>query len=77
VSLRHRREYAVGLPRGLPAGFEIPAKEFPTPAGWVRTAPGPDPPDFEPVFIIKGRKDAGSSRTPLHHARRARAIWRC
>jgi hypothetical protein len=29
VSLQHHHEYAVDLPRSLPDGFEIPAREFP------------------------------------------------
>ena len=29
MSLRYRHEYAADLPRGLPDGFEIPAREFP------------------------------------------------
>lgn len=45
MSLRHRREYAVDLLRGLPIGFEIPVKEFPAATRQrVRTASGPDPP---------------------------------
>jgi len=40
----------------------------------VRAAPGPYPPDLSRQ-AIKGRTNAGSSRTPLRHARRTRAIW--
>ncbi len=29
MSLRHRHEYAVDLPRGLPADFRKPTQEFP------------------------------------------------
>lgn len=29
MSLRHRHEYAVDLPRGLPTGFGKPTKELP------------------------------------------------
>ena len=42
MSQRHRYEYAVVIPRGLPDSFGIPAKEFPAPQGRVRTASGPE-----------------------------------
>lgn len=42
----------------------------------VRTASGPDPPGSSRCRF-KRRKYAGSSRTPLHHARRTRTIWQC
>ena len=55
MSLRHRHEYAVDLPRGLPDGFEIPAREFPaSPAGAHRTRPRSA--RFRAGGIIKGRK---------------------
>jgi hypothetical protein len=40
----------------------------------VRAAPGPYPPDLSQQ-AFKGRDDAGSSRTPLRHARRTHTIW--
>ena len=50
MPLRHRCGYAAGLPRSLPGGSCLPPREFPARhEGRVRAAPGPDPPDFEPV----------------------------
>lgn len=77
MSLWHRREYAADLPRGLPSGSCIPLQEFsrsPKRMARIRATPGPDPPDSSRCRF-KRRKNAGSSRTPLHHARRARTIW--
>lgn len=75
MSLRHRHEYAVVLPRGLPDGFEIPAREFPTASGGECA---PLPAQIHQVragVVVKRRKDAGSSRTPLRPACRTRTIW--
>ena len=75
MPLRHRHEYAADLPRGLPGSSCPPPREFPAPPiGQVRTAPGPDPPGSSRCRI-KGLSHAGSSRTPLHPARRTRTIW--
>ena len=49
MSLRHRHEYAAAFPRGLPSGSCPPPQKFPDNNRRVRTAPGPDPPGFEPV----------------------------
>jgi hypothetical protein len=40
----------------------------------MRTASCPDPPGSS-RRPVKGLNDVGSSRTPLHHAHRARTIW--
>jgi hypothetical protein len=74
--LRHRHGYAGAIHRGLPAHIPharpgVPRSSCPD---QVRTAPGPCPPDLS-RSAFKGRSDAGSSRTPLRHARRIRAIW--
>jgi hypothetical protein len=74
VSLRHRHEYAVVLPRGLPDGFEIPAKEFPTNSGGCAPLPAQIH-QIRAGVVVKRRKDAGSSRTPLRPACRTRTIW--
>ncbi|MDQ0765395.1 hypothetical protein QF027_008030 [Streptomyces canus] len=75
VSLRHRHEYAVVLPRGLLDGFEIPAKKFPA-ANGGRFAPlSAQIRQVRADVIVKRRKDAGSSRAPLRPARRTRTIW--
>jgi hypothetical protein len=58
--------------RSLKASPGVPHPN--TTQGWVRAAPGPDPPDFEPVQPLRG-VNAGSLRTPFRHARRHRAIW--
>jgi hypothetical protein len=78
VSLRHRYGYAADLPRSLPGSFCIPPKELPTAVTGDRCAPLPA--QIRQVSSrcrFKGRKDAGSSRTPLRHARRTRPIWQC
>ena len=55
MSLRHRHEYAVVLPRGLLASFEIPAREFPAPvAGAHRIRPRSA--RFEPVASLRDVK---------------------
>lgn len=41
MSLRHRHEYAVDLPRGLPAGFHKPTQKFPTDLGGCAPHPAP------------------------------------
>ena len=77
MSLRSRHGYAVDLPHGLRTGNGTPAQEFPadTVAGCA-----PRPAQIRQVRAgVKSerRNDAGSSRTPLHHADRARTIWQC
>jgi hypothetical protein len=75
VSLRHRHEYAVDLPRGLPNGFETPDKEFPTAFGSECAPPPAQIRQVRAGVVAKRRKDAGSSRTPLHLTCRTRTIW--
>ncbi len=41
MSLRHRHEYAVDLPRGLPAGFHKPTQKFRTDLGGCAPHPAP------------------------------------
>ncbi|MFJ7277139.1 tyrosine-type recombinase/integrase [Kitasatospora sp. NPDC098663] len=75
MPLRHRHEYAADLPRGLLDGSCLPSWELPAQMlDGIRTAPGPDLPDSSRC-LIKGVSHAGSSRTPLHPARRTRTIW--
>jgi len=78
MSLRHRCEYAADLPHSLPGSERRPPQEFPDPphtqGNRVRATSGPDPPGSS-RWNDKRRNNAGSSRTPLHHARRTRAIW--
>ena len=55
MSLRHRHKYAVVLPRGLLASFEIPARELP--ARNARCAPHPAQiRQIRAGVIFKGRK---------------------
>jgi len=75
MPLRHRCEYAAGLPRSLPGSSCPPPREFP-----AHTLDGhaPLPAQIHQVSSrcrIKGLSHAGSSRTPLHPACRTRAIW--
>jgi hypothetical protein len=53
VSQRHRHEYAADLSHGLSGVFGDPTEEFPRTEMAGRAAPGPDPPDFEPVHDLK------------------------
>jgi hypothetical protein len=76
VSQRYRHGYAAALPHGLPGSSRIPPQEFPAAslaaAGAHRARPRST--RFEPVRRLKD-VNAGSSRTPFRHARRARTIW--
>jgi hypothetical protein len=75
VSLRPRHEYAADLPRGLPAGNDKPTQEFPAD---IVDGCAPRPAQIRQVragVSSEGRNNAGSSRTPLRHAHRTRAIW--
>ena len=75
MPLRPRCGYAAGLPRSLPGGSCLPPRKFPARhEGRVRTASSPDLPDSS-WRLIKGLSHTGSSRTPLHPARRTRTIW--
>jgi hypothetical protein len=77
MPLRHRHGYAAAFPRSLPGSSCLPPQEFPARhEGQVRTASSPDPPDSS-WRLIKGMSHTGSSRTPLHPARRTQAIWQC
>jgi hypothetical protein len=73
VPLRPRHEYAVVLPRGLPADAPSAAKEFSNPSheGRIRAAPGPHPPGSS-RWGIKGRQHrflsyTSASRLPDPH----------
>jgi hypothetical protein len=77
MPLRHRCEYAADLPHSLPGSSYLPPKEFP--AGHADGC-APLPAQIHQVSSrcrIKGVSHAGSSRTPLHPARRTQAIWQC
>ena len=77
MPLRHRCEYAADLPRSLPGGSCLPPRKFPARhEGQVRAASSPDLPGSS-WRLIKGMSHTGSSRTPLRHACRTRAIWQC
>jgi hypothetical protein len=74
VPLRPRYGYAAVLPRSLPGGICQPPQKFPARnEGRVRTTSSPDPPGSS-WRLIKGVSHTGSSRTPLHPARRTRPI---
>jgi hypothetical protein len=73
VPLRPRHEYAVVLPRGLPADAPSAAREFSNPSqeGRIRAAPGPHPPGSS-RWGIKGRQHrflsyTSASRLPDPH----------
>jgi len=75
MPLRPRCGYAAGLPRSLPGGSCLPPRKFPARhERRVRAASSPDLPDSS-WRLIKGLFHTGSSRTPLHPARRTRTIW--
>jgi hypothetical protein len=76
VSQRPRHEYAADLPHGLPAWLLHTTREVlaATVNSETRRA-RPKSARFRVGVKIEGRNNAGSSRTPLHHARRARTIW--
>jgi hypothetical protein len=74
--------YPCGIATATPQHFTVASRQTSTcPPGSsppvmkerVRAAPGPYPPDLSRQ-AFKRRNNAGSSRTPLRHARRARAI---
>jgi hypothetical protein len=74
ASPRLRRSHSPWPPGAHPhARPEVPRSGCPD---QVRTAPGPYPPDLSRQ-AFKGRNHAGSSRTPLRHARRTHTIWQC
>ena len=76
MPLRPRYEYAAVFPRSLPGSSCLPPREFP--AHSDRCAPLPAQiHQISSRCRIKGLSHAGSSRTPLHPARRARTIWQC
>jgi hypothetical protein len=57
VSQQHRHEYAAGFPHGLPVRLSYTARKFPPPPrAAARAAPGPYPPDLEPVAQVKDVK---------------------
>ena len=76
MSQQHRHGYAADLPHGLPT------PEMKTPPE-VPAAPVHGKDALRPAHIrqvragvkVEGRNNAGSSRTPFHHARRTRTIW--
>jgi hypothetical protein len=70
---------ATGTPQTFPVASRdsdhSPPRKFPPlPYTAGLTAPGPDPPDSSRC-PCEGRNNAGSSRTPFRHTRRARTIW--
>ena len=72
ASLRVRRSLSPQPPRQhVRTASGVPR---PVMKGQVRAAPGPDPPGSSRCRI-KGPSRIGSSRTPLHPARRTQAIW--
>jgi hypothetical protein len=79
MPLRPRYEYAADFPRSLPGSSCLPPQEFPThPYSVGRCAPLPAQiHQISSRCRIKGLSHAGSSRTPLHPARRTRTIWQC
>jgi hypothetical protein len=76
VSQRHRHRYAADLPHGLPKQHgDAPSG---VPAGLLTQRDAPRPAHIHQIragLRVEGRNNAGSSRTPLHHARRTRTIW--
>jgi hypothetical protein len=75
MPLRHRYEYAAVFPRSLPGSSCSPPREFPA---HMLDGCAPPPAQIHQISSrcrIKGLSHAGSSRTPLHPARRTRAIW--
>ena len=78
LSLRHRHGYPAALHRGLPAtDIHMPTQEFP--ARPISGGCAPHPAHIRQVGAGEPLRDvnAGSSRTPLRHARRTRTIWQC
>jgi hypothetical protein len=72
ASLRVRRSLSSQPPwQHVPTASGV---SRPVMKGQVRAAPGPDPPGSSRCRI-KGPSHIGSSRTPLHPARRTQAIW--
>jgi len=73
---RPRHRYAADLPHGLPGQQVKPAQKIP-----AVNPPGKKAPHPAHIRQIRagdqfeGRNNAGSSRTPLHLARRTRTIW--
>ncbi len=76
MSQRPRHEYAADLPHDLPEWLLRTTREAlaATVNNETRRA-RPRSTRFRVGVKIEGRNNAGSSRTPLHHARRTRTIW--
>ena len=76
MPLRPRCGYAAGLPRSLPLAAHAcrPGSSPPVMKGGCAPPPSPDLPDSS-WRLIKGLSHTGSSRTPLHPARRTRHLW--
>jgi hypothetical protein len=77
VSQQHRHRYAADFPHDL-HGLQLKTcrevlanKHSETHRVRPRSA------RFGVGVRVEGRNNAGSSRTPLHHARRTRTIWQC
>ena len=89
TAIRSTKEEPNSVPAASP---RLPRSTSPWPPGRTSTCPpGSSPPRpngigthrtrprsarFEPV-TLEGRRNAGSSRTPLRHARRTHTIWQC
>jgi hypothetical protein len=78
MSQRPSHRYAVDLPCDLhglllDAFREVLAASANSETHRVR----PESARFRVGVKVEGRNNAGSSRTPLHHARRTRTIWQC
>lgn len=74
MSLRYRHEYAADFPMASTGSRVKPPAKFPAHIGGC----APHPAQIYQVRAGEGLRDvtnAGSSRTPLRHARRARTIW--
>lgn len=76
MSQRPRHEYAADIPHDLPGQLlSVTRKVLAATVNSETRRARPRSARFRVGVKVEGRNNAGSSRTPLHHARRTRIIW--